>query len=147
MIPDTINNLMSQQAGQVKRFSSEIEKVHECLRSLGVYEHEQLKEFFCQYKLSGILSNRSVELLDLCSPSPQIEEATDFGRDTYDITDDFICLTSGEGDGFLLYSKLDRKVYDISVSELDSLEAGDTECRWESFYDLIEWSLDAGGLP
>jgi len=132
---------MSQQAGQVDRASDEVGMVTECVRSLGVEDHEQLKDFFSRYKLSGVLSGRTVELLDLCSPSPQIGEATEFGRDTYEITDDFVCLTSGEGEGFLLYSKLDRRIYDVRVSELDALEAGQVKCRWESFYDLIEWYL------
>lgn len=66
-------------------------------------------------------------------------EATDFGRDAYEITEDFVCLTSGEGEGFLIYGKKDRRIYDVSVSDLDALEAGEAEARWDSFFDLIEW--------
>ncbi len=66
---------------------------------------------------------------------------TDFGRDTYEMTDDFIYLTSGEGEGFLVYSKQNRKIYDVSVSDLDVLEAGEKQATWDSFFDLIDWCL------
>ena len=141
MIPATITQKMSQQAGNVDRDSTDLDKVNQALATLGIEDHEQPKEFFTRFKLSGVLSNHPVELLDLCSPTEQIFEATDFGRDTYEMTDDFICLTSGEGEGFLVYAKENRKVYDVSVSDLDALEAGEKEATWESFFDLIEWYL------
>lgn len=56
-----------------------------------------------------------------------------------EVTEDYVCLTSGEGEGFYLYSITDRKIYDVSVDELDDLEAGKKEARWGSFYELLEW--------
>ena len=141
MIPTTIIQKMGQQAGNVDRDSADEGKVNEALAAIGIEDHEQPKEFFTRFKLSGVLSNHPVELLDLCSPTDQIFEATDFGRDTYEMTDDFVCLTSGEGEGFLVYSKQNRKIYDVSVSDLDALEAGEKEASWDSFYDLVDWYL------
>jgi len=141
MIPLSIVDAMSRQVGRVNRSDSDAEKVLASLRDLGVADHEQLKEFFLAYKLSGVLSKRETELVDLCSPTPQILEATEFGRDTFNVTDDFICMTSGEGDGFVLYSKISRKLFDVGVNELDAVEAGKRDADWESFYDLIEWYL------
>ncbi|WP_145115884.1 hypothetical protein [Botrimarina mediterranea] len=113
----------------------------EYLDVLGLSGDQQVREFFQNYNLSGVLSNRSHELLDLCSPTSQIIEATDFGRDTYGISENFVCLTSGEGEGFILYSKVDGKVYDVAVNQLDELEAGKIKARWQSFVELIEWYL------
>ena len=141
MIPATITQKMSQHAGNVDRDSADLDKVNQALATLGIADHEQPRDFFTRFNLSGVLSKRPVELLDLCSPTEQILEATDFGRDTYQMTDDFICLTSGEGEGFLVYAKETRKIYDLSVSDLDALEAGEREATWESFFDLIEWYL------
>jgi hypothetical protein len=132
---------MSRQVGKVKRSPDELPRVSACLAALGLSGDQQLKEFFEAFKLSGVLSRRPHELLDLCSPTPQIEEATNFGRDTYEIAENFICLTSGEGEGFILYSKCDGKVYDLCVNQLDALEAGSIDATWPSFYDLIEWYL------
>ena len=141
MIPDSIKSAMGNQQGTVQRVLSDLPKVAECLEVLGLTGDPQVKEFFESFQLSGVLSSRSQELLDLCSPTPQIAEATDFGRDTYEITDDFVCLTSGEGEGFILYSKTNGKVYDVAISQLDDLEAGNMEVTWQSFFDLIEWYL------
>ena len=141
MIPQKIRLAMSNQQGRVDRPEIEFTVVDDCLKQLGVEGHGEFSKVFRTYNFSGVLSNQQPELLDLCSPSCQIAEATEFGRDTYEITDDFICLTSGEGEGFLLYSKSDRKVYDVAVSELDALEAGEIEARWESFFQFLEWYL------
>jgi hypothetical protein len=141
MIPNIIKVAMDKQSGQIERPVADISSVIDCLRSLGLDNHLQLRDFFSNYKLSGVQSKRAEELLDLCSPTRQIAEATYFGRDIYGISDDFICLTSGEGEGFLLYSKLDQKIYDVAVSELGTLASGEKTAGWESFYDLIEWYL------
>lgn len=141
MIPRSIVDAMSRQVGLVNRSENDAERVLASLAELGVSDHEQLKEFFLAYKLSGVLSKRETELVDLCSPTPQILETTEFGRDTFEVTDDFICLTSGEGDGFILYSKTSRKLFDVSVDELDAVESGERKADWESFYDLIKWYL------
>ena len=132
---------MSSQIGAVERSADDLSLVSECLEALGLSGDQEVKEFFEAFKLSGVLSNRSQELLDLCSPSPQIAETTDFGRDTYEITEYFVCLTSGEGEGFILYSKPDGKVYNVAVNQLDDLEAGKVDATWQSFFDLIEWYL------
>ena len=141
MIPDLIIENMSEQLGKVDRSPSESEKVNQALKKIGVLENDEFGIFFKRFKLSGVLSNRSVELLDLCSPTEQIREATEFGQDAFEIQENFICLSSGEGEGFVLYSKADKNAYDIKVDELDALEAGEKEPSWKSFFELIEWYL------
>ncbi len=142
MIPNFIEKLIKNQKGDYFRDSYKIELVQEALLKLNIKHHEEINAFFSTYNLSGVLSESSnVELLDLCSPTPQIFDATEFGRDVYDITEDYICLTSGEGEGFFLYSIEDKKVYDVNVEDLDALEAGKLEPRWNSFFDLMKWYL------
>ena len=141
MIPNSIIEKMSGRIGHVDRSPSDLDKVNQSLAALGIGDTEEFSEFFRRFNLSGVLSTREVELLDLCSPTEQIREATDFGRDTFDMTQDFVCLTSGEGDGFIVYSKIDKKIYDVGVADLDDLEAGNREADWGSFYELIDWYL------
>ncbi len=132
---------MSSQVGNVERPTADLPVVAERLAELGIGGDPQVREFFKNYTLSGVLSDRPLELLDLYSPTPEIAEATDFGRDVYEITDEFVCLTSGEGEGFILFSKTDGSVFDVDVDQLDDLEAGNLEPSWLSFYELIEWYL------
>ena len=133
---------MSKQLGQVKRPSEDATKVAQCLKDLDLEGHEQLYDFFMAYKLTGVLSKTSPEeLMDLASLTPQILEVTEFVRDAYEVSDDFVCLTSGEGEGFYLYSKTDHKIYNVGVDELDALEAGEMKAEWNSFFELLEWYL------
>lgn len=136
----TVLKLLEQKP-IVERPQEQFEEVQESLAELGLLEHDQVREFFEKYRLGSVRSNQSTELLDLCSPTRQIIDTTEFGRDAYDLPDGHICLTSGEGQGFILYSLIDRKVYDLQVWELKELTDGKAEARWGSFYDLIEWYL------
>ena len=133
---------MKQQIGSVERPRAELPLVTDCIKTRGLQGHEQFTEFFQNYNLNGVTSSRLEELLDLCSPTPKILEATNFGRDIYGVSDNFVCLTSGEDEGFILYSRSNGKVFDVDVNRLDDLEAGKIEATWQSFFDLIQWYLD-----
>lgn len=142
MIPNNIIKLMELQVGHTKRENSERDSVESLLHALGLSNDSEIGEFFLTYKLSGVLSDSSnKELLDIASPTPQILEETEFVRETYEVTDEFVCLTSSEGEGFFLFSIKDHKIYDLGVEDLDLLEEGNYLARWTSFYELIEWYL------
>ena len=101
----------------------------------------EFAEFFGRYCLSAVLPKGVVELLDLSSPTPQIWEATAFARDIYGMPADAVCLTSGEDEGFVLFSTRDSKVYDLDVAQIKDYEGGRVPERWDSFYSLIRWYL------
>lgn len=143
MIPKNIINALQAQKGEVERVPEQMSSVSSNIEALGLGGHTEIEEFFSTYDLAGVSSSREVELLDLCSPGDEIRETTEWARDIYQVGQDFVCLTSGEGEGFVLYSKVDRKVYDISVSELPALENGNVSPKWQSFFELIEWYLAA----
>lgn len=46
MIPESICNKMEKQPGEFRRAPEEQGHVLECLRELGIEEHDQWKEFF-----------------------------------------------------------------------------------------------------
>jgi hypothetical protein len=132
---------MKDQAGSVVRPDQQFQRAMSSLSALGIDRDTEFAEFFLNFRLSAVLSNQNIELLDLCSPTEQILGATEFARDIYEMPSEFICLTSGEGEGFIVYSKRDGKIYDIGVDEIDDLDNGITAARWDSFYELIEWYL------
>jgi hypothetical protein len=141
MIPNKIVDALLAQNGEVQRLPGEKSLVSSNIKSLGLAGHEEIEEFFSSYDLAGVSGGREVELLDLCSPSNEILETTEWAKDIYQIGENFVCLTSGEGEGFILYSKTDRKVYDVSVSEIPALKDGQVCPNWNSFFELIEWYL------
>jgi len=141
MVPAIIETLMRVQRGRVHRDPSEQPTVRRRLEELSIETSTQLGQFFMTFSLGGVLSVRDIELLDLCSPSAQIRDATKFGREIYGVENQFICLTSGEDEGFVLYSISDESVYDVGVNELKRLPDGIVTPRWKSFNDLIIWYL------
>jgi hypothetical protein len=141
MIPELIIESLVNIDAEVDRDKDEIEDVSRNINLLGLSHDGQISQFFNRYKLSGIISTKNFELLDLCRPDDEIYETTDWAKDVYELPDDFVCLTSGEGEGFVLFSKTDGKVYDVSVSQFDDLSQGKVEPRWDSFFDLIGWYL------
>lgn len=107
MIPQNIIDLMDNQKGSVKRPSDQVPIVISNSNKLGITPTSEFTEFFIKYRLSGVLSNKEFELLDMASPTSQIVDATNYAIDIYGLPQDFICLTSGEGEGFIIFSKID----------------------------------------
>lgn len=140
MIPKPIIEAFSRQTGEITRNNKE--SVTRNISRLELNHNEQFVDFFLLYDLSGIVSKKEVELIDLCSPSDEILETTEWAKEVYELQDDFICLSSGEGEGFILLSRVDGKVYDVSVNNFDLLESHGVEPRWNSFYELIDWYLN-----
>jgi|GEM_PF-415607 len=144
MIPEDIRELMALQAGSVGRARSRDATAQ--LARLGVAEGAQLSVFFAEFKAGGILARLGAdELLDPCQPTPQLAGATDFATEVYDLTGGFVALTSGEGEGFVLYELVSGGVYDVGVEEFVALEAGHLSPRWESFFEYLRWYLNPLG--
>lgn len=137
MIPIEIIQLLDRQKGETHR-TQPLEHIREKFGLLGLSEESPLAQFFSQHKVGGILSPRRGDtLLDMDS----IVDATSFGREVYEIQEHYICLTSGEGEGFYLLDKRTGEVFDADVAQLDDLEAGKMKPRWSDFFDLIYWYL------
>ena len=141
MIPQSIIEAIGEIGGEVDRPKSEMDDVSRNISLLGLSDDEPLSQFFNQYNLCGLISTKNFELLDLCFPDDEIYETTEWAKDVYELPDEFICLSSGEGEGFVLLSKSDGKIYDVSVSQFDGLSQGKVESKWDSFFDLIDWYL------
>lgn len=140
MIPLDIEQLMAKQPGQVAR--GDATPVAAALARLGIDEGTEFAEFFRAYRVSTVASTESTEeLMDLLTPSEQIRDATEFARDAYDLVLGYVALTSGEGEGFYLYSVARGGIFDVGVDEFDSLEAGRLQPRWATFYDFVRWFL------
>src|SRR5688572_10525790 len=132
---------MREHGAKAERPPGQLPLVRSCLQQLGIAEDSELAEFFREYRLSSVLSARTVEILDVCSPTPQLLAATEFARDTYQMPEDAICLTSGEGEAFIVLSKRNGKVYDLGVAQLPAFESGNLAPKWDSFFALLRWYL------
>ena len=145
-ISETVRSIMDQHVAEnrhARRSPEQAGEVDDALSVLGIDKTLPIGEFFAAYDLCAILSGPDiyVELLDLCSPTRQIEAATEFARNVYELHPDFIALSSGEGEGFILYSKRDGSVHDVDISDFDKLRNNELAPAWPSFNALMEWYL------
>jgi hypothetical protein len=140
VIPPDVEQAMLRQRGEVER-SDQAAAVAE-LQALGIRDGSQFAEFFRRFKVSAVSSGSShEELMDLASPTPQIRNATEFAREVHGVSDRFVALTSGEGEGFYLYDTDTEAVYDISVKDVKDLVAGRVPPRWSDFFGFLRWFL------
>ena len=139
-----IQQLMEGQSGNVFRGTNKLSDVEAALRALNIDSTSSFGEFFKRFNLNAVLSPGDYEVLDLISPSEQILAATKFAKEIYDLKGDFVALTSGEDEGFLLYEIGTGCVYDVDVEDLEKLESGDFSPGWNDFYSFVHWYLGEG---
>jgi hypothetical protein len=105
---------------------------------LGVDEESAFAQFFLECEGGFALGLGKKELLDIDGPAyPSIIDVTNFVHQAYSVPSHFICLTSPEGEGFVLYDKRTESVYDTGLDELPALLSGDLQPRWKTFFDYL----------
>ena len=138
MIPENIHQLISGQKGHYLRRPEERELVRQQLQVLAVDEESEFGEFFLAYCLTGVLSEQLTLLCDLCYPSPEILHCTEFVREVYEADNDFIALSTWEGEGGILYSISSGRILDVDADQLDDLNNARVQPRWNGFFELME---------
>jgi len=138
MIPQNIADAIDALPGNHKRRPEDLPKVEENLARLGLLEHDQIADFYRTYMSASIGRDGMAELLDICVPNDSLFNATEFACDAYDLRGPFVCLTTGEGEGFYLFDKDTGGIFDVAVSDFGALEAGELKPAWPNFLALIE---------
>jgi hypothetical protein len=140
-VPKAITERIRDRPGEWLR--GEPTEVLEDLALLRVAGDSQFGAFYLRYRASPLFSNRShEELMDVASPSPQVRNVTTFVRDTHDVPEPFICITSADGEGFYLYDPRDKSVYGLGVKQLHALRNGSLKPRWPDFFTFLAWYPD-----
>jgi hypothetical protein len=136
MLPDDIKAAVSRQPGRVLR--EDPESARHRLEQLGVSESSLLGRFYLEFQGPFPFGMGSEELLDIDNRVvPSIVDTTKFANAVLGLPSHFICITSPEGEGFVLYDKRTESVYDTGVDELPALLSGDLQPRWKTFFDYL----------
>lgn len=139
LVPDKIQRLVLSQKGNVVRTARERARAE--LAKLGVREGSEIHSFFSEFQIGLFISRSSYEeLSDVCEPTPQIWVGTQFVRDVWELPEEFICLTSVQGEGCYLYSNVTESVYDFSLAEREQFLRAPRPV-WKGFFEFIEWYL------
>jgi len=118
-IPEDIRDLVLAQRGNVRRTAKELAKTE--LLKLGIRAGSEIYEFFTEFNITLFISQTSYEqLCDVCEPTPQIWDGTVFVREVWGVPEEFVCLTSAEGEGCYLYSNTTEAVYDFELADREN---------------------------
>lgn len=105
------------------------------LRAAGVPKGSQLALFYLHYGASTCRG-----WYELNEPD-QIADATDYARDELGLPEDFIALSSFEGEGVVLYSLESGAVYDVELGKLDDFLSGSLEPIAPTFEGYLRWCM------
>ncbi|UZE09710.1 SMI1/KNR4 family protein [Pseudomonas sp. B21-053] len=140
MIPSKLIQLIEKQPADIHRLDKR--SAAEALTALNISLDSEISEFFLDYKVSFFRSNSSDEqLCDIAHPSNQIEVGTNFIHEVWELPENFICLTSVQGEGCYLYDKNSGKVLDFSLANRDDFLAGKQQLKWCRFFEFLTWYL------
>jgi len=141
VIPSTVERYLAGSTGDIAR--SDPKTAMRALQDLGVASDTDFGQFYLKYQGSFISPRPVAELLDIEGPSiPAIPDQTEYVRDRYGIPEQYLALTSDEGEGMYLYGKDDGAVYDLDISVLNDFIKGKIPARWATFNDFLIWYFE-----
>ncbi|WP_347903487.1 SMI1/KNR4 family protein [Pseudomonas purpurea] len=140
MIPERLVRLIEKQTGDIHTVDKA--SVTEALNRLDIPVNSEFAAFFLRYQVTFYESNSSyIELSNLGGPSHEIEMATGFIHEVWELPENFICLTGVQGEGCYVYDKHSGEVVDFDLAQRDAFLAGETALRWKSFFAFLTWYL------
>ncbi|WP_448168043.1 SMI1/KNR4 family protein [Burkholderia ambifaria] len=142
VIPATVDQYLAGSTGDIAR--GDPKTVIRALQDLGVAPGTDFGQFYLKYRGSFISPRPVAELLDIEGSSiPTIPDQTEYVRDRYGIPEQYLALTSDEGEGMYLYSKNNGAVYDLDILVLNDFIKGRVQARWATFNDFLIWYFES----
>lgn len=145
MIPERITKGMEQQManhpGGHYRVSDDRRKmvIANC-ETMGIPPDSELMEFGLVWNPGLIVTPAGVYIELWSAAEDGFISTWEWGQEL-GLSSDFVPLTSFEGEGGIIWSKRDGRVYDAAWTEFQSLNDGKLAPRWGSYYELIEHCL------
>lgn len=111
------------------------------LNELGIPEHSEFFEFYSTY-YGGDLDHRegASVMVDAIIPQKSLLRTAFFAHEVWEVPEQYILFSTGEGEGGYLYNKDDGTVWDFNLGE-QKLLGTDALPHWNSFYEFMVWYL------
>lgn len=139
MIPNRIIKSFEENNIPYKRNEIDKENAIKVLEQLGLNPSTEVYEYYSQIYGGNIINPRAIdEMIDIADEV--IFDTLDYIRDRYEISSDFIPLTSDQAEGMFLFNVKDHKIYDFDLACYEDFING-TNPRWGSFYDFLLWYI------
>jgi hypothetical protein len=140
MIPTSLSILVEKQSGNVHR--SNLSAVEFALKDLKIPLDSEFAKFFLTYTITLYKSAVSEEqLCDIADPTPEIAFGTRYVHDVWELPEQYICISSIQGEGAYLYDVKTGKVWDFDLASREAFVSGLQRANWNSFYDFMIWYL------
>jgi hypothetical protein len=140
MLPIELKTLVEKQPGQVQRKNRAAAEL--ALSNLKVPLDSELAQFFLAYTITLFQSVVSSEqLCDIADPTHEIAVGTRYIREVWELPEQFVCLSSVQGEGAYLYDLNVGSVWDFELGARDAFLTGRQSARWQGFYEFMIWYL------
>ena len=140
MIPNEIIKSFEENNIPYKRNESDKESALKILEQLGLSNSSEAYEYYSQIYGGNTINPRAIdEMLDIADED--IFDTLDYVQERYEISSDFIPLTSDQAEGMFLLNIKDNKVYDFELADYKDF-IDDPKPRWDSFYSFLLWYIN-----
>lgn len=147
MIPLELRDLCDGK--NAARGETGLRDVRRALELLNISPASELGQVAARYNLAMLTHQgpSREQLIDFCWPFDDIASAHEFIVSTWEIPDNFVPLTSCEGEGAYLYDRDAGGVWDFSLAERERFVAGECTPMFDSYFAFLTWYLGGNASP
>ena len=140
-LKEQVAMLMSKQSFSAQKSAEYKNGSILVLKELGIPSDSEFYEFYSTYYARD-LRNRSgaSPIVDSSPPQKSLLRTAFFAREVWEVPEQYILFSTGEGEGGYLYNKDDGTVWDFNLGE-QKLLGTDALRHWHSFYEFMVWYL------
>ncbi|HEU4561648.1 MAG TPA: hypothetical protein VFS20_27730 [Longimicrobium sp.] len=131
--PDVEEWLRANDSGPVAWPGDHRNAIRRELDALRVDPSSELGYFYLNFHPSTVTGWYELHEVDV------IREWTAFAHTELEVPEEFLALTSTEGDGIVLYSRNTGQVFDVQYGQFEALAAGTLQPVGESFSEYLRW--------
>jgi hypothetical protein len=108
--------------------------IEQSLRDAGLSPEEEITHFFLNYGPASFGG-----WYELTSAS-ELRDLIEYARDELELDEDYLPITSIEGEGITLYRKSTGQVFDVEFGQFELLYKNELPPIAESFVGFLEWA-------
>ena len=140
-LKEQVAMLMSKQSFSAQKSAEYKNGSILVLKELGIPSDSEFYEFYSTYYGRNLnYRGGASPIVDPSPPQKSLLRTAFFAREVWEVPEQYILFSTGEGEGGYLYNKEDGTVWDFTLGEQKLL--GTNALRhWHSFYEFMVWYL------
>ena len=140
-LKEQVANLMSKQPFQTLKSEQRRKESMLILDELNIPKNSEFYEFYSTYYGRNLnYRGGASPIVDPSPPQKSLLRTAFFAREVWEVPEQYILFSTGEGEGGYLYNKEDGTVWDFDLGE-QKLLGTDALRHWHSFYEFMVWYL------